>query len=261
MTSLTTPLCRRLGLDVPIIQAPVGSAAAPELVAGVSEAGGLGILALTWMSGRRAQRHIQRVRELTSRPFGANLVLHFPVASQLAVCLDEAVPIVSTFWGDPGGVHQQIHDAGALHVHTVGSVQEARRAVDVGVDVIVAQGWEAGGHVRGAVTTMALVPAVVDAVEPVPVVAAGGIADGRGVVAALALGAQAVWLGTRFLTAEEAFTHEVYRRRVIDATADDTAHGYCFTDGCARRRPSGPPQRDTDPLGGSRRTGGPASAR
>src|SRR5918994_6667361 len=231
MTDLMTPLVRRLGLEVPIIQAPMGSAAAPELVGAVTEAGGLGLLALTWLTDRQAQRHIQRVRQLTDRPFGANLVLDFPVASRLAVCLDEGVPVISTFWGDPAGVHRQIRAEGRLHMHTVGSVEEALRAADAGVDVIVAQGWGAGGHVRGTVGTMALVPAVADAVAPLPVVAAGGIADGRGVVAALALGAQAVWLGTRFLTADEAFTHEAYRRRVITATADDTAYGYCFADG------------------------------
>ncbi|HET6687542.1 MAG TPA: nitronate monooxygenase, partial [Jiangellaceae bacterium] len=133
MTTLTTPLCRRLGLEVPIIQAPVGSAAAPELVAAVSDAGGLGVLALTWLTERQAQRHIQRVRRLTSRPFGANLVLDFPIAGRIAVCLDEGVPIISTFWGDPAGVHPQIHAAGAVHLHTVGSVDEARRAADAGV--------------------------------------------------------------------------------------------------------------------------------
>lgn len=228
---LTTPLCDRLGIEVPVIQAPVGSAASPELVAAVANGGGLGTLALTWLTDRQASERIRQVRRLTARPFGANLVLEFPVASRLAVCLDEAVPVISTFWGDPAGVHETIHTAGAVHVHTVGSVDEARRAVDAGVDVIVAQGWEAGGHVRGEVATMALVPAVVDAVAPVPVVAAGGIADGRGLAAVLALGAQAAWLGTRFLTAAEAFTHEVYRRHLIGATAVDAIHTYCFDGG------------------------------
>ena len=149
MTDLMTPLVRRLGLEVPIIRAPMGSAAAPELVGAVTEAGGLGLLALTWLTDRQAQRHIQRVRQLTDRPFGANLVLDFPVASRLAVCLDEGVPVISTFWGDPAGVHRQIRAEGRLHMHTVGSVEEALRAADAGVDVIVAQGWEAGGHVLG----------------------------------------------------------------------------------------------------------------
>jgi NAD(P)H-dependent flavin oxidoreductase YrpB (nitropropane dioxygenase family) len=131
------------------------------------------------------------------------------------VCLREAVPVVSTFWGDPAPVSRRIRDAGALHMHTVGSVPEARHAADCGVDVIVAQGWEAGGHVRGTTTTMVLVPSVVDAVGPVPVMAAGGISDGRGVAAALVLGAQGAWLGTRFLAAAQAGAHPMYQDRLV----------------------------------------------
>ena len=120
---------------------------------------------------------------------------------------------------------------GAVHLHSVGSVDEARRAVDAGVDVLVAQGWEAGGHVRGSVSTLVLVPSVVDAVAPLPVIAAGGIADGRGLAAVLALGGQAAWFGTRFLTATEAHTHEIYRQCVIDATAEDAVYTRCFDGG------------------------------
>ena len=127
--------------------------------------------------------------------------------------------------GDPAPYVGRAHDAGALVLHTVSSAEEARRAVACGVDVIVAQGWEAGGHVRGSVATLPLVPAVVDAVAPVPVIAAGGIADARGVAAVLALGAQAAWLGTRFLLAEEAPVHEDYRRALI-AAAETEAHWY-----------------------------------
>jgi nitronate monooxygenase len=228
---LTTPLCRMLGIDHPVVQAPIGSASTPELAGAVSGAGGLGMLAVTWIGEEGARRRVGRTRRLTDRPFGVNLVLDFPVERILAACLDEGVRVVSTFWGDPAGVHEEIRVAGAIHMHTVGSVDEARRAVDAGVDVVVAQGWEAGGHVRGNVTTMALVPAVVDAVGPVPVIAAGGIGDGRGVAAALTLGAQAAWLGTRFLTAVEAQTHEAYRRRVVVAAADDAAYTLCFDGG------------------------------
>jgi NAD(P)H-dependent flavin oxidoreductase YrpB (nitropropane dioxygenase family) len=228
---LRTALCERLGVELPIIQAPVGSAAGPELAAAVSEAGGLGMLALTWQSPEQARRTVRRTRELTSRPFGANLVLDFPVDDLLTVCLDEGVPIISTFWGSPSPVNGRIREAGALHLHTVGEVAEAVRAAADGVDVVVAQGWEAGGHVRGGTTTMALVPAVVDAVGPVPVIAAGGIADGRGVAAALALGAQGVMLGTRFLATAEAATHEVYRRHLIAATGVDAVYTRCFDGG------------------------------
>jgi NAD(P)H-dependent flavin oxidoreductase YrpB (nitropropane dioxygenase family) len=228
---LTTALCRRLGIEVPVVQAPIGSAASPRLAAAVADAGGLGMLAVTWLGADAVGEQVRRTRRLTDRPFGANVVLDFPVTDQLAACLDEGVPVISTFWGDPGPVHHRVHAGGAVHVHTVGSVDEARRAVDAGVDVIVAQGWEAGGHVRGQVSTMALIPAVVDAVAPVPVIAAGGIGDGRGLAAALVLGAQAAWMGTRFLTATEAATHETYRRHVVGATSDDAVYTRCFDGG------------------------------
>jgi len=229
--ALRTPLCDRLGIDVPIVQAPIGSASTPELVAAVAQAGALGMLALTWVSVDEAVRRVRRVRELTDRAFGVNLVLAFPIADLLEACLDERVPIVSTFWGDPDAASDRIQSGRALHFHTVGTVDEAQRAVAAGVDVVVAQGWEAGGHVTGRVTTMALTPAVVDAVAPVPVVAAGGIGNGRGLAAALTLGAQAGWLGTRFLTATEASTHDVYRRRVLESSGDDAVHTGCFDGG------------------------------
>ncbi|MEP6598742.1 MAG: nitronate monooxygenase [Actinomycetota bacterium] len=231
MSVLRTPLCGRLGIEVPIVQAPIGSASTPELAAAVANAGGLGMLALTWATLDEVTQRVRRTRELTQRPVGVNLSLDFPIRMQLAASLAEGVRIVSTFWGDPGGVHDEVRAAGALHLHTVGTAAEARRAVDLGVDVIVAQGWEAGGHVWGEVATLPLVPAVVDAVDPVPVIAAGGIADGRGLAAVLALGAQAAWLGTRFLTAVEANTHDVYRQRVIQAGSHDTVHTMCFEGG------------------------------
>ncbi|MFF0153563.1 NAD(P)H-dependent flavin oxidoreductase [Micromonospora sp. NPDC005203] len=232
MTSrLRTALCGRLGIDVPVVQAPIGSAAAPELAAAVAEAGGLGMLASTWQSPERARLSIRNVRQRTSRPFGVNLVLDFPVIDTLAVCLDEAVPVISTFWGDPEPVSHRIRAAGALHMHTVGSVRDALHAAGCGVDVIVAQGWEAGGHVRGTTATMVLVPAVVDAVHPIPVMAAGGISDGRGLAAVLALGAQGAWMGTRFLATAEAFTHQMYRQHLLAATAEDAVHTHCFDGG------------------------------
>jgi NAD(P)H-dependent flavin oxidoreductase YrpB (nitropropane dioxygenase family) len=228
---LRTALCDRLGIDLPIVQAPVGSAAGPELVAAVSEAGGLGMLALTWHAPEQARRSIRRTQELTTRPFGANLVLDFPVDDLLTVCPDEGVPTTSTFWGDPSRMTARIRGAGALHLHTVGEVAEAVHAVAGGVDVVVAQGWEAGGHVRGGTTTLALVPAVVDAVGPIPVVAAGGIADGRGIAAVLALGAQGAILGTRFVATTEAVTHEVYRQHLVTATGVEAVYTRCFDGG------------------------------
>jgi NAD(P)H-dependent flavin oxidoreductase YrpB (nitropropane dioxygenase family) len=231
MSVLRTPLCAVLGIEVPIVQAPIGSSSSPELAAAVSGAGGLGMLSQTWFDVGVVRERLRRARALTTAPIGVNLILDFPIDDKLDACLDEGAPIVSTFWGDPGTVHDRIAAAGALHLHTVASADDARAAVDAGVDVVVAQGWEAGGHVQGTVATMALVPAVVDAVAPVPVIAAGGIGDGRGLAAVLALGAQAGWLGTRFLTATEAHTHPVYRRLVIDAAAQDATHTLCFDGG------------------------------
>ena len=135
------------------------------------------------------------------------------------------MPIISFFWRDPGSLVKRAKAGGAHVMYTVGNADDARRAVDSGVDVIVAQGWEAGGHVRGTVATLPLVPAIVDAVGGTPVIAAGGIADGRGMAAALALGAAGVWVGTRFLASEEASIHPEYQRRIPAASENDTA--YC----------------------------------
>ena len=220
---MRTPVCELLGIEQPIVQAPVGSAAVPRLAAAVSNAGALGMVALSWAAD--AATVIGETAALTGRPFGGNLVLEWDQHRRLDQALEAGLRIVSLTWGDPAPYVGRVHDAGALVLHTVGSAEEARRAVTCGVDVIVAQGWEAGGHVWGSVATLPLVPAVVDAVAPVPVIAAGGIGDGRGVAAVLALGAQAAWLGTRFLLAEEAPVHADYRRALI-AAAETEAHWY-----------------------------------
>ena len=228
---LTTPLCDQLGIRFPVVQAPIGSATTCELVAAAANAGALGMLSATWLEAPVVAERIRHVQGLTKGAFGVNVSLDFGIDAQLDACLELGVGIVSTFWGDPQKVHERIRDAGALHLHTVRSPAEARIAVDAGVDVIVAQGWEAGGHVWGEVATMPLVPAVVDEVAPVPVIAAGGIADGRGLAAALMLGAQAVWLGTRFVAAAEAGTHGDYRSRIVSAGVDDTVYTTCFDGG------------------------------
>jgi NAD(P)H-dependent flavin oxidoreductase YrpB (nitropropane dioxygenase family) len=229
--SLSTGLCERLGIAVPVVQAPIGSATCPELAAAVSGAGALGTLALTWTSPHGCAEKIRRTRALTGGPFAVNLVLEWDHHDRLEVCAREGVPLISTFWGDPTPHVDLIHAAGALHLHTVASVAEAAAAAQAGVDVIVAQGGEAGGHVRGTTSTMALVPAVVDAVDPVPVVAAGGITDARGLVAVLSLGAQAAMLGTRFLFAAEANVHPEYRSRLIAADAEDSVYTEAFDGG------------------------------
>jgi nitronate monooxygenase len=210
---MSTPVCEMLGIEQPIVQAPM--AAIPRLAAAVSNAGALGMVTLTWSDDPAAV--VRETTALTSRPFGGNFVLTSDHHRHLGLALEAGLRIVSFLWGDPGPYVKAVHDAGGIVLLTVGSAEEARRGAASGVDVIVAQGWEAGGHVRGTVATLPLVPAVVDAVAPVPVIASGGIGDARGVAAVLALGAQAAWLGTRFLLAEEMPVHEEYRARLIAA--------------------------------------------
>jgi nitronate monooxygenase len=185
-------------------------------------------LAVTAFSAEVAREKIREVRARTSKPFSTNLLMSFPYEEVLEVCLEERVPAVSFFWGDPSPYVERFHAAGATVLLQVGSVDEARQAVDAGVDIIVAQGWEAGGHVRGDVATLPLVPSVVDAVAPVPVVAAGGIVDGRGLAAVLALGAAGAWIGTRFLASEEVSIHPDYRERILRGTAAETVHTMLF---------------------------------
>jgi NAD(P)H-dependent flavin oxidoreductase YrpB (nitropropane dioxygenase family) len=221
-----------LGIEHPIIAAPMGpDLTGPELVAAVSNAGGLGILQAQLCSPPLFRQEIRRVRALTDGPFGVNLILHFPVEDHVAVCLEERVPVLSFFWGDPTPYIGRAHAAGVRVFHQVGSVAEAARAAASGIDVIIAQGVEAGGHIAGEVSTLALIPRVVDAVAPVPVVAAGGIADGRGVVAVLALGAQAAMLGTRFLASAESRAHPHYKQRLLEADEGDTVRTILFGHG------------------------------
>jgi nitronate monooxygenase len=218
----------------------MGPAGRPALAAAVSAAGGLGMLSgLGALSPEALRREIQEVRARTDRPFGANLLLNGPgeaLEARLAACLGEQVPLISFFWGDPAPYVEVCHQAGAAVILSVGSVAEARHAAVAGVDILVAQGWEAGGHVRGDVSTLALVPRVVDAVSPLPVLAAGGIADGRGLAAVLALGAAGAYLGTALLMAEEASVHPHYRARLLAATEADTVHTELF-DGNFGREP------------------------
>jgi NAD(P)H-dependent flavin oxidoreductase YrpB (nitropropane dioxygenase family) len=195
----------------------MGGAVTPRLTAAVSNAGGLGMLPLTWTAPEEISRVVGETRQLTERPFGVNLGLAWDQCERLAAALTTGVRIVSFFWGDPSGVIGETRKAGAIVFATVGTAEEGRAAAAAGADVVVAQGWEAGGHVWGTVSTLALVPRVVDAVAPVPVVGAGGIADGRGLAAALALGAAGAWVGTRFLAASEAEIHPDYRRRILEA--------------------------------------------
>jgi nitronate monooxygenase len=228
---MRTPLCDLVGIDAPVVLAPMGGAVTPRLAAAVSNAGGLGMLPLTWTSPDDIASVVEETRQQTERPFGVNLGLAWDQRERLAAALGAGVRVVSFFWGDASGLIGEAREAGALVFVTVGTAEEGRAAAAAGADVVVAQGWEAGGHVWGTVSTLALVPRVVDAVAPVPVVAAGGIADGRGLVAVLALGAAGAWVGTRFLAASEAGIHPDYRRRLLAAGEADTFYGTLFDRG------------------------------
>jgi NAD(P)H-dependent flavin oxidoreductase YrpB (nitropropane dioxygenase family) len=225
---MQTSVTRVLGIEQPIVQAPIGGLSNPRLAAAVSNAGGLGMIAQTWMPLDEIPESIRATQALTPRPFGINLIIDEPQHERVAVALATGIKVISFFWGDPEPYLAAVHAAGAIALLTVGSAAEARAAVDAGVDVIVAQGWEAGGHVWGEVSTLALVPAVVNAVGSTPVIAAGGITDGRGLAAVLALGAGAAWMGTRFVASEEAQAHPDYVARVLESAETGTFHSRLF---------------------------------
>ncbi len=225
---LRTPLCDLLALQHPIVQAPIGGTASPALAAAVSAAGALGSMAVANYPLDRLRQAIRSVRERTDAPFMCNVLLHQPQEERVAVCLEERVPVLGFFWGDPAPYVAAAHAVGTKVLAQVGSAEEAERAAAAGVDAVIAQGMEAGGHVRGTVGLVALIPRVVDAVAPLPVIAAGGIADGRGVAAALALGATGVSVGTRFVASAEANAHPVYKDLVVAARETDTVYSTLF---------------------------------
>ncbi len=199
----------------------MAGAAGPDLVAAVCNAGGYGVIPLWGRPANQVTAGIKELKALTDGNFAVNLNLSFPYDEQLEACIENGVHGVSLFWGMEPAAIARAKAGGLVVLASVGSAAEARIAADAGADVIVAQGWEAGGHVWGQVSTMALVPAVVDAVD-IPVVAAGGIADGRGMAAALMLGASGVWIGTRFLASSEATIHDVYQSSILQASEADT---------------------------------------
>jgi nitronate monooxygenase len=220
----TTPLCRALGIEHPIFSAGIGAAAGPALAAAVSNAGGCGVLGTASLPGKFVRAQIQQLKALTARPVGVNIVLRLLRKGQIEACFDERVPILVLFWGDPAPYVADAHRRGMKVFVQVGSVDEAVAAAQAGVDAVIAQGFEAGGHVKGTTSLTVLLPAIVDAVGPLPVIGSGGIADGRGLVAALSLGAQAVSIGTRFLASAEANASTAYKERVIAAKAEDTVY-------------------------------------
>jgi enoyl-[acyl-carrier protein] reductase II len=222
---LRTRFCERFGIDAPIVVAPMGpDLTGPDLVVAVSNAGGFGILQAQLCPPELLREQIRSVRKLTTRPFGVNFLLPFPHREGIQVCIEERIAALSFFWGDPAEFIPAAHAADIAVVLQVGSVEAAVRAKEAGVDVIIAQGFEAGGHVAGQVSTMVLLPRIVDAVAPTLVLAAGGIADARGLVAALCLGADGVVMGTRFLATPEANAHPAYKARLVSSSEEDTVH-------------------------------------
>ena len=214
--SLTT----LLGIEYPIIQGAMAQIATYELAAAVSNGGGLGIIASGGMSGRELREQIKLCREQTKNPFGVNLMLMMDNCAELVeIIISEQVPVVTTGAGTPKPYLDELHRAGIKVIPVVPNVKLAKKMAALGVDGIIAEGTEAGGHV-GEITTMALLPQVVAAVE-LPVIAAGGIATGGGIVAALALGAVGVQMGTVFLGTDECPAHENFKNTIL--AADDMA--------------------------------------
>jgi enoyl-[acyl-carrier protein] reductase II len=226
-----TALTETLGIEYPIIQAGMGGVACAELAAAVSNAGGLGVIGGAMLMGDALRDEIRKIKDLTDKPFGVDLLLAEGapgLAEQIESVYEEGVPVFASGLGNPAPYVAEMHRRGMKVIAVVGNVRNARRCAEGGADIIVAQGHEAGGH-TGRVATLALVPQVVDAVKPLLVVAAGGIADGRGLVAALALGACGVWVGTRFVATHEAFGHLNYKNKIVESSEEDTLVSKAFT--------------------------------
>ncbi len=218
---IRTEICDILGIDYPIFQGGMAWVSEANLAAAVSNAGGLGIISAMNLNGDYLREQIRLCREKTSRPFGVNVMLMSPHAAEVAqVILEEKVPVVTTGAGLPGKFMKDWVPAGIKVVPVVPSTAIARRVEREGAVAVIAEGTESGGHV-GELTTMALVPQVVDAVK-IPVIAAGGIADGRGIAASFMLGARGVQCGTRFLCAKECTVHPNYKQKILAARDIDT---------------------------------------
>jgi enoyl-[acyl-carrier protein] reductase II len=226
---LRTPLCERLGIDYPIFLAGMGGVSMAPLVAAVSNAGGLGIMGAANLSPDDLRDEIRKTRRLTQKPFAVDLLAPIPqmILPFLPVLYDEGVQIFVAGLAVPEKQVPEMKRHGMTIMVMTGKVAHALRAEAAGADIVAAQGTEAGGH-TGEIGTLALVPQVVDAVK-IPVVAAGGIVDGRGVVAALALGAQAAIIGTRFIATPEATAAPAYREAIAHAEQDQTIRTRCYS--------------------------------
>ena len=218
---MKTRICDLLGIEYPIIQGGMAWVATHELAAAVSEAGGLGIIGAGGAPASWVREQIRQAKKATDKPFGVNLMLMNPEADQIAqIIAEEKVKVVTTGAGNPGKYIQMWKEAGVKVIPVVASVALAKLMERGGADAVIAEGMESGGHI-GKATTMTLVPQVADAVE-IPVIAAGGIGDGRGFAAAMMLGAEAVQMGTRFVTAKECTVHENYKQKIIKAKDIDS---------------------------------------
>lgn len=218
---LNNPLFEKLGMKYPIIQGGMAWAGTGRLAGSVSEAGGLGIIGTGYWKADKVREEIRRAREITDKPFGVNvMLLSRHIREVFDVIIEEGVKVVATGAGDPSPFIEELHSHGILVIPVVPSVGLAKMMEKKGVDAVVAEGMESGGHI-GMLTTMTLVPQVVDAVN-IPVIAAGGIADGRGVAAAFMLGASGTQMGTRFLASEESEVHENFKKAVVKAKDIDT---------------------------------------
>lgn len=210
------PICKMLGIEYPIFQGGMAWIGTAELASAVSNAGGLGIIGAGHMPPDVLRAEIQKCKSWTKKPFGVNIMLMSPFVKEvMQVVLEERISVITTGAGNPGEYVPALKEIGSKVIPVVASVALAKRLVRGGVDALIAEGTESGGHI-GEITTMALVPQVVDAVD-VPVIAAGGIADSRGMVAAFALGAKAVQMGSRFVVSEECIAHPNYKEMVLKA--------------------------------------------
>ena len=231
MSTLETAFTRLVGCEVPIQLAGMGSILSPQLAAAVSDAGALGQITFAGIEVDDARQRLEKLTSLTSKPFGVNLLIPYFNKEILAMAVTKA-KVIDFFWGDPDPeLVRFVHDAGALASWQVGSVAEAIAAEKAGCDFIIAQGIEAGGHIRGTLGLLPLLTQVLDKVS-VPVLGAGGIGSGRGIAAVLAAGASGVRMGTRFIAASESNAHPDYVRAIISAQAEDSVRTNRFEVEC-----------------------------
>ena len=227
--SLRTPLCQMLGVEHPLLLAGMGGVSYAELAAAVSNAGGYGVLGMAGTSPDFIRQQMRQVKSLTDKPFGVDLLAASPesLTASVQIIIEEGASAFIAGLGVPMPIMEKLKKAGLRVMVVCGAVKHAVKAEQAGCDAVICQGGEGGGH-TGLVGTLPLVAQTVDAVK-IPVAAAGGIYDGRGLAAALALGAQAVWMGTRFIASTEAHSGELYRQTILDAADDATVRTRCYS--------------------------------